>query len=86
MDEQALARLTARVHGQVQGVGYRFFVMEHAAARGLCGFVRNEPGGSVGVVAEGPRGQLDGLLEELQRGPGAAWVREVEALWGTATG
>lgn len=86
MPEQEMARLTATVHGRVHGVGYRIFVIEHAGARGLRGFARNERSGTVEVVAEGPHAQLEGLLEELRRGPIAAHVTEVETLWGTATG
>jgi acylphosphatase len=70
----------------VHGVGYRVFVIEQAAARGLRGFARNERSGTVEVVAEGPRAQLEGLLEELRRGPISAQVDEVEAVWGPATG
>ncbi|HEY7509386.1 MAG TPA: acylphosphatase, partial [Vicinamibacteria bacterium] len=40
------------VHGRVQGVGYRYFVQREADARGVTGFVRNLPDGSVEVVAE----------------------------------
>lgn len=86
MPEQKMARLTATVHGRVHGVGYRVFVIEHAGARGLRGFTRNDRSGTVEVVAEGPRAQLEGLLEELRQGPIAAHVTEVETLWGTATG
>jgi acylphosphatase len=86
MPEQEHVRLTATVRGRVHGVGYRIFVIEQAAARGLRGFARNDRSGTVEVVAEGPRSQLEGLLEELRRGPIAAHVTEVETVWGPATG
>lgn len=86
MPEQEMVRLTATVRGRVHGVGYRMFVIEHAVARGLRGYVRNDRSGTVEVVVEGPRAQLEGLLEELRRGPIAAHVTEVETLWGPATG
>ena len=86
MPEQAMARLTATVHGRVHGVGYRIFVIERAGARGLRGYTRNDRGGTVEVVAEGLHAQLEGLLEELRSGPIAAHVTEVETLWGSATG
>ncbi|HEY7124529.1 MAG TPA: acylphosphatase [Ktedonobacterales bacterium] len=86
MPEQEMARLTATVRGRVHGVGYRIFVIERAGARGLRGYTRNDRSGTVEVVAEGARAQLEGLLEELRRGPIAAHVTEVETLWGPATG
>ena len=52
-------RLTAIVHGDVQGVGYRFFAQRQAARLGLRGYVRNLRDGTVEVVAEGPRPLLD---------------------------
>ncbi len=81
-----IVRLTATVHGRVHGVGYRYFAVKEAAALGLRGFVRNVPDGTVEVVAEGPRPQLERFLDVLRRGPVAAHVSEVEAGWGPATG
>jgi acylphosphatase len=79
-------RLTAIVHGSVQGVGYRFFVQRRAAALGLRGYVRNRPDGSVEVVAEGPRAELEHLLAALERGPYGADVDSVDASWSAAEG
>ena len=45
-------RLVAIVRGQVQGVGYRWFVQREAARLGLQGWVANQLDGSVEVVAE----------------------------------
>ena len=85
MEEEGDMRLTAVVHGRVHGVGYRFFVIERAQARGLRGYTRNIPDSTVEVVTEGPRSQLEGLLDELRQGPGAAYVTEVVVFWGNAT-
>ena len=41
------------VSGRVQGVGYRYFVLRAAGTLGVTGFARNQPDGSVEVVAEG---------------------------------
>jgi len=82
-----MARLQAFVRGRVQGVGFRAFVERRAAALGLSGYVRNlSDGRTVEVVAEGPREQLERLAEHLRRGPGGAYVHEVEQRWGEATG
>jgi acylphosphatase len=79
-------RLTAIVRGEVQGVGYRYFAVRQGNALALRGYARNRADGSVEVVAEGRRPQLDRLLAELWRGPGAARVAEVEATWSDAAG
>lgn len=79
-------RLTARVHGYVQGVGYRFFVQRQAGALGLRGYVRNLGNGDVEVVAEGQRVRLEQLLHALERGPSAADVENVAADWSDGMG
>jgi acylphosphatase len=79
-------RLEAIVTGQVQGVGFRYQVLQRARGMGLVGFVRNRWDGDVEVVAEGERGRLDQLLSYLQVGPRSAWVREVIVNWQAATG
>ncbi len=81
-----LARLEATVRGRVQGVGFRYFVIDEADALGLTGWVANEGDGTVRCVAEGPRDRLDILLELLQAGPRGARVQAVDASFGPATG
>src|SRR5260370_12923683 len=71
-------RLQARVHGQVQGIGYRFYVRRQAAALGVRGYVRNLPDGSVEGVAEGERPGLEQLLRALERGPTGAVVEPLD--------
>jgi acylphosphatase len=73
--------LYARVQGYVQGVGFRQFVLHHAAALGLRGYVRNLRDGSVEVLAQGPRAALEQLHALLWRGPAAAEVHAVQAEW-----
>ncbi|MCU0722207.1 MAG: carbamoyltransferase HypF [Planctomycetes bacterium] len=53
------------VAGTVQGVGFRPFVYRIAVARGLAGWVRNEPGG-VQIEVEGPPDALDGFARDLE--------------------
>ena len=75
------ARLQARVSGDVQGVGFRFFVVRRAGELGLRGWVANRPDGSVETVAEGPRPQLERLVEALRQGPPGAEVDGVDVSW-----
>jgi acylphosphatase len=85
-DGAGRARLEATVRGRVQGVGYRVFALREAGALGLDGFVANEADGSVRVVAEGRRTDLDALLERLQDGPPAGYVDRVATRWEPARG
>ncbi len=77
--------LHAWVYGQVQGVGFRYFVVREAQMHGLRGYTRNERDGSVEVLAQGPRPALERLLTLLRRGPSAARVRDVRVVWGEPT-
>lgn len=80
------ARLDASVFGRVQGVGYRWFVLDVAGGLDLRGWVANEMDGSVRCVAEGPHGALETLLAELARGPLNARVERVVPRWGRPSG
>jgi acylphosphatase len=79
-------RLEAVVKGRVQGVGFRYHVLQLAREMGITGYVRNLWDGSVEVVAEGDKVKLDRLLAYLQVGPRSAWVREVTTNWQAASG
>ena len=80
------ARVEAVVRGRVQGVGFRYFVLQEATRSGLRGWVTNERGGTVRVVAEGSRADLDHLLERLSVGPPGAHVSDLEVRWGDPSG
>jgi acylphosphatase len=79
-------RLEAVVHGSVQGVGFRVFVLREARRLHLIGWVANEAGRRVRCVAEGSREELETLLRALHEGPPGAWVERVDASWSAATG
>jgi acylphosphatase len=81
-----MARLEARVKGRVQGVGFRYFVISHAQRLGVTGWVSNEQDGSVQCLAEGPRDDLELLLEALKEGPAGAIVEYVAEDWLPYTG
>ena len=76
-----MPRVHLVIRGDVQGVGYRWFILREAQALGLAGEVRNRPDGAVEVDAEGGRGNLERLVEAARRGPSAADVEAVEAAW-----
>lgn len=80
-------RVDARVTGRVQGVGFRWWIVERAKALGVTGWVMNEDDErAVRVVAEGPAHVLDALVEALRRGPSAARVDSVDARREPASG
>jgi len=74
-------RLSAVVHGRVQGVGFRHYVRQRAVDLGLAGSVRNRWDGSVEVMADGPRRKLEKLLAFLREGPPSAFVTKVDVQW-----
>lgn len=76
-----MQRVTATVSGRVQGVGFRYFVVRSATSLGLSGWVRNRADGAVELLAEGPRGALEELVETVRRGPPGARVTSVETAW-----
>jgi acylphosphatase len=63
-------RLTAFVHGRVQGVGFRWWTRARALDLGLVGRATNKPDGRVEVIVEGDRAACEQLLAAL-RGPHA---------------
>ena len=78
--------LDATVRGRVQGVGFRYFVLDLALGLGLVGWVANMPDGTVRCVVEGPRRDLETLLAALNTGPLGGRVDDVQATWGQARG
>lgn len=86
MNENTTARLHAVVEGHVQGVGFRYFVVDRAASLRLTGWVRNTLEGDVEVTAEGERIALEMLLDGLRRGPRSAFVLNIREEWLPATG
>ena len=81
MQELAEVRLTAWVHGYVQGVGFRWWTRSRALELGLNGYASNRPDGRVQVVAQGPRAACQRLLDLLEGGDTPGKVDKVVADW-----
>ncbi|MDT5016817.1 MAG: acylphosphatase [Mycobacterium sp.] len=81
MQELADVRLTAWVHGHVQGVGFRWWTRSRALELGLTGYASNRPDGRVQVVAQGSRSACETLLEVLQSADTPGNVDKVIADW-----
>lgn len=72
-------RLSARVIGRVQGVGFRWWAGRLADELGLVGWVMNgDDERSVELVAEGDSEALAELERRLAKGPPGARVEQVE--------
>ena len=81
-----LVRMTAWVHGHVQGVGFRWWTRCRALELGLAGHAANLADGRVEVVAEGPREACERLLAALRSGSTPGHVQQVTERFGDARG
>lgn len=79
-----LKRAEIKVTGHVQGVFFRAGVKTEAERLGLNGWVRNEPDGSVKIVAEGEGENLQKLIEWCRKGTKWARVDKVQIEWQNA--
>jgi acylphosphatase len=64
--------------GRVQGVGFRYFVMRHAQAEKLGGYVRNLNDGRVEFLLQGASDSVSRVLEQIRLGPDYAQVNELQ--------
>lgn len=80
-------RFKIRVTGNVQGVGFRYFMRREALRLRISGFARNEPDGSVYAEAQGGEENLGIFLELCRKGTlfasvGGVSVEEIPAVVG----
>ncbi|GAB2784286.1 acylphosphatase [Amycolatopsis magusensis] len=85
-EEHEIARLTAWVHGRVQGVGFRWWTRSRALELGLVGSAGNLADGRVEVVAEGRRDHCERLLTALRSGESPGQVDTVVERWSPPRG
>ena len=71
-------RRIIRIHGKVQGVGYRFFATSRARKLGLKGSIENQRDGTVVVDVEGEQSVIDQWIDDLKEGPRYAEVTKID--------
>ena len=79
-DEQTARQVGFRIHGRVQGVGFRWWTRRTAAELGLCGVVMNRADGSVEVQAVGEAAALQSFEARLAKGPPGSRVDGVDRI------
>ncbi|NIJ13617.1 acylphosphatase [Saccharomonospora amisosensis] len=86
VQQQQAARLTAWVHGKVQGVGFRWWTRSRALELGLVGSATNLADGRVEVVAEGSKDRCEQLLALLRSADTPGQVDHVAEQWSAPKG
>jgi acylphosphatase len=76
-----MIEMHAVISGKVQGVAYRTYAQEAATNLGLVGYVRNDPDGTVLVVAQGILDVLKEFVEFLNEGSLLSKVEGVAVDW-----
>jgi len=76
-----MQELYVRVFGRVQMVMYRDFAARRARGLGLTGYVKNLPDGSVEVLAQGEKLELEKLIPLLKKGSMFSHVEDVSVTW-----
>jgi acylphosphatase len=75
-----MIRKRVTVHGEVQGVGFRFHTQATATKLGISGVVRNLPDGSVEAEIEAEQEVVDRMLAWLREGPTWSKVGSVDVV------
>ena len=80
-EEIEMERLEAKVFGRVQMVMFRDFVCRSARALSCVGTAKNCPDGTVEIIAEGKKENLDTLFQRIQKGSFLSRVDDVKVEW-----
>jgi acylphosphatase len=83
---EATVRRRVVVSGQVQGVFFRDTCRREASRRGVAGWVRNCPDGTVEAVFEGPEDAVSAMVAWARTGPAQAAVDDVRTFDETPEG
>jgi acylphosphatase len=67
-----------RIHGRVQGVGFRMYMQREAQRLDVSGWVRNRRDGTVEAMVQGPPEAVEALSAWARHGPPSARVTDVD--------
>jgi len=70
------------ISGQVQGIGFRYFVKSNAKRLKLTGWVHNLPDSRVEALAQGEKEAIEKLVKFCEKGPFLSDVKSVSVEWG----
>ena len=73
-----ITSLRVHVHGFVQGIGFRDFLVMAAQQQNLDGWVRNRSDGSVEALGSGPTKAVEAFVGSATKGPRGAKVSAVD--------
>lgn len=73
-------RATYKIHGHVQGVGFRYYVQRKAIEMGLKGYVKNLYDGTVECVVESDLYTTELFKSILKKGSSRAHVTNIEII------
>ena len=76
-----MVRAHVYVSGRVQGVFFRDHTRRWADSLGVKGWVRNLPDGRVEAVLEGPKNEVEALLQRMEEGLPYAKVTKMDVDW-----
>jgi acylphosphatase len=76
-----MVSISCVVHGKVQGVGYRAYIEGVASELSLTGYIKNNPDGTVLVVAQGVPDSLKTFVECIHEGSVLSVVEAVQVSW-----
>ena len=75
-----MIRRRVEIHGFVQGVFFRDTTRRRAAERGVAGWVRNTPQGTVEAAFEGEPDAVEAMVRFAHDGPRGAVVDRVDVI------
>jgi acylphosphatase len=69
-----------KIYGNVQGVGFRYFIKNSADALGLKGWVKNSDDGSVELIAQTESETMDQFASVIEKGNGFSRVECIDII------
>lgn len=81
-----MKRLTIKIYGQVQGVGFRYQARETANKLGIHGWIKNSSDGSVEAVLEGEENNLKEFINWCYNTDKFQGIKKTKESWEGATG